>query len=36
VVLRQQAAEIQQLKTMVERLMETLEWTQQKMRELAA
>lgn len=36
VVLRQQAAEIQQLKKMVERLMETLEWTQDRMRELAA
>ena len=35
-LLRQQAAEIQQLKTMIEKLLETLEWTQDRMGELAA
>lgn len=34
-VLRQQATEIEQLKTMVQKLMDTLEWTQNRMRELA-
>lgn len=34
-VLRQQATEIEQLKTMVQKLMDTLEWTQDRMRELA-
>ena len=34
-VLRQQAAEIAQLQAVVEKLLETLEWTQDRMRELA-
>lgn len=34
-VLRQQAAEIEQLRAMIQKLMQTLEWTQDRMRELA-
>ena len=34
-VLRQQATEIQQLRAMIQKLMDTLEWTQDRMRELA-
>lgn len=34
-VLRQQATEIEQLRAMIQKLMDTLEWTQDRMRELA-
>ena len=34
-VLRQQATEIEQLRSMIQKLMDTLEWTQDRMRELA-